>query len=114
KPGLYRFDDGELKAVAAVGSPNPLEFSDLRATDKILHPLADATGGGILWLQDVEDPDIRLVRGGRSMAGSDWLGPRRNESYSVTGVKTWPLLPGLLVAMVFLVAIGAAWWREGH
>ena len=114
KPGLYRFDDGELRAVAAVGSPNPLEFSDLRATDKVLRPLVDATGGGMLWLQDVEDPEIRLVRSGRSLAGSDWLGLRRNESYSVTGVKTWPLLPGLLVALAFLVAIGAAWWREGR
>lgn len=114
RPGLYRFDDGELKAVAAVGSPNPLEFSDLRATEKPLRPLVEASGGGMLWLQDVDDPEIRLVRGGRSLAGSDWLGLRRNESYTVAGVKTWPLLPGLLVALVFIVAIGAAWWREGR
>jgi hypothetical protein len=114
KPGVYRFEDGDLKTVAAVGSPNPMEFADLRATDRKVKPLVEATAGGMLWLQDNEDPDIRAVRAGRSMAGSDWLGLRRNESYAVTGVKTWPLLPGLLVALAFIVAIGIAWFREGH
>jgi len=114
KPGVYRFDDGELKTVAAVGSPNPMEFADLRATESKLRPLVDASGGGMLWLSDVPDPDIRAVRAGRSMAGSDWLGLRRNESYTVTGIKTWPMLPGLVVALLFLLAIGAAWYREGR
>ena len=40
KPGLYRFDDGTMRTVAAVGSPDPLEFSDVRATDAKLKPLA--------------------------------------------------------------------------
>jgi len=32
----------------------------------------------------------------------------------VTGIKTWPMLPGLVVALLFLLAIGAAWYREGR
>jgi len=44
KPGLYRFDDGALRAVAAVGNPDPLEFSDVRATDAKLKPLVEASG----------------------------------------------------------------------
>ena len=52
KPGLYRFDDGTLRTVAAVGNPDPLEFSDVRATDAKLKPLTEASGGSIMWLAD--------------------------------------------------------------
>ncbi len=55
KPGLYRFDDGTLRTVAAVGSPDPLEFSDVRATDTKLKPLVEGTGGA-------PDVDRRPVR----------------------------------------------------
>jgi hypothetical protein len=114
KPGLYRFDDGTLRAVAAVGSPDPLEFSDVRATDAKLKPLVEASGGGMLWLVDQPDPDIRTVRPGRAAGGSDWIGLRRNEGYTVAGINQLPLLPGILVAVAFLMAIGSAWWREGR
>src|SRR5499427_7114854 len=55
KPGLYRFDDGTLRTVAAVGNPDPLEFSDVRATDQKLKPLVEASGGSSLWLADNPD-----------------------------------------------------------
>ncbi len=114
KPGLYRFDDGTLRTVAAVGSPDPLEFSDVRATETKLKPLVDASGGGMLWLVDQADPDIRTVRPGRAAGGSDWIGLRRNEGYTVAGINQLPLLPGILVAIAFLMALGSAWWREGR
>ena len=114
KPGLYRFDDGTLRAVAAVGSPDPLEFSDVRATDAKLKPMVEAAGGGIMWLADNPEPDLRTVRPGRAASGSDWIGLRRNEGYTVAGINQLPLLPGILVALAFLFAIGAAWWREGR
>jgi hypothetical protein len=38
KPGLYRFDDGTLHTVAAVGNPDPLEFSDNRRQAKAASP----------------------------------------------------------------------------
>ena len=114
KPGLYRFDDGTLRTVAAVGSPDPLEFSDVRATDAKLKPLVDATNGALMWLTDQTDPDIRAVRPGRAAGGSDWIGVRRNEGYTVAGINQLPLLPGILVALAFLMAIGSAWWREGR
>jgi len=114
KPGLYRFDDGTLRAVAAVGSPDPLEFSDVRATDAKLKPLADGTGGALMWLSDQSDPDIRTVRPGRAAGGSDWIGLRRKEGYTVAGINQLPLLPGILVALAFLMAIASAWWREGR
>jgi hypothetical protein len=114
KPGLYRFDDGTLRTVAAVGNPDPLEFSDVRATDAKLKPLVEASGGSIQWLSDTPDPDIRSVRPGRAAGGSDWIGLRRNEGYTVAGINQTPLLPGILVALAFLVALGSAWWREGR
>jgi len=114
KPGLYRFDDGTLRTVAAVGNPDPLEFSDVRATDTKLKPLVEASGGTSMWLQDNPDPDIRSVRPGRAAGGSDWIGLRRNEGYTVAGINQLPLLPGILVALAFLMAIGSAWWREGR
>jgi hypothetical protein len=114
KPGLYRFDDGSLRTVAAVGSPDPLEFSDVRATDRPLKPLVEASGGTTQWLADNAEPDVRSVRPGRAAGGSDWIGLRRNESYSVTGINQLPLLPGVLVALAFLMALGSAWWREGR
>jgi hypothetical protein len=113
KPGLYKFDDGKLKTVAAVGNPDPLEFSDVRATDRKLKPLAEASGGGMIWLADVPDPDVRRVAANRVAYGDSWIGLRRNESYAVTGVNRYPLLPGLVVALAFLLGIGLAWFREG-
>jgi len=114
KPGLYRFDDGTLRTVAAVGNPDPLEFSDVRATETKLKPLVEASAGTVIWLSDQPDPEVRPVRPGRIAGGSDWLGLRRNEGYTVTGINQIPLLPGLLVALAFLIALGSAWWREGR
>ncbi len=114
KPGLYRFDDGTLRTVAAVGTPDPLEFADVRATEAKLKPLVDASGGASVWLADNADPDIRSVRPGRAAGGSDWIGLRRNEGYTVAGINQLPLLPGILVALAFLLALGSAWWREGR
>lgn len=113
KPGVYRFDDGEKSAVAAVGNPDPLEFSDVRATMDKLKPLVEASGGAMIWLGETADPDVRAVQPGRSMGGSDWIGIRRNGGYTVTGVDRYPLLPGIAIALLFLFAIGFAWWREG-
>src|SRR4029453_12740 len=85
KPGLYRFDDGTLRTVAAVGNPDPLEFSDVRATAPQLKPLTEASGGSIMWLADTSDPDIRSVRPGRAAGGSAWIRPPRNEGYTGRG-----------------------------
>ncbi|MBL8833138.1 MAG: hypothetical protein JNL71_12175, partial [Rhodospirillales bacterium] len=70
RPGLYRLTDGERSALAAVGAVNPTESADVRATEALLKPAADATGGALVWLAD-GTPEVRRVRPapGRDMGG---------------------------------------------
>jgi len=53
--------------VAAVGNPDPLEFSDVRATGQ-LKPVVEAYGRGLMWMQDNPEPRLRSVRHGRAEA----------------------------------------------
>ncbi|MDF3072886.1 MAG: rane protein [Alphaproteobacteria bacterium] len=114
KPGIYRFDDGRAQAIAAIGSANPVEFADVRATTEKLQPLVTANAGGFVWLSDAPDPDVRMVREGRASSGRDWFGLQRREAYNVTGVREYPLMPGALLAILLVFGLGAAWYREGR
>ena len=75
--GLYRLTDGTLSAVAAAGPLNPKEVADMRATDAILKPLTEASGGSIHWLVDGV-PDIRRVLPDQAASGDSWIGLRQN------------------------------------
>jgi hypothetical protein len=114
--GLYRVTQGDLSAVAAAGPLNPREIADVRATEKPLRPITDATGGGIWWAgEDAGDtPGIRSVRAGQDAAGSNWIGLRRNEQYLVHAVHQVPLLTGPVALILILGALALAWWREGR
>jgi hypothetical protein len=97
-----------LTSAAASGARNADAVSDQAEA------LVEASGGSMMWLADIADPEIRSVRPGRAAGGSDWIGPRRNEGYTAAGINQLPLLPGILVALAFLMAIGSAWWRKGR
>jgi hypothetical protein len=112
--GLYRVSDGERTALAAAGPLNPKEFEDLRASADHIGPLVDASGGGLLSLATADPPTVRKVRPGRSMAGRGWLGVEDKGRYVVTGVRQTSLLPALLVLLVTLAVLLAAWHREGR
>jgi hypothetical protein len=112
--GLYRVTDGNASAIAAVGTLNPLEFDDLRATDAVLAPIADATGGGVFWLAENGIPEARQVRAGRTTKGESWMGFSDTQTYVITGVTQASLMPALLVLMLVLGGLLAAWYREGH
>ncbi|MGF1627255.1 MAG: hypothetical protein ACFCVH_20420 [Alphaproteobacteria bacterium] len=114
EPGLYRLGDGTRVALAAVGGVNPVELADVRATDALLRPVADATGGGLYWLAEDGTPDIRMVAAGRSTAGSRWLGLRANGDFVVTGVRDIPLMPAALALALIVAAMMIAWRREGR
>jgi hypothetical protein len=109
--GLYRLNDGTLNAVAAAGPLNPREVADMRATDAVLRPYADATGGGVQWLSDGL-PDLRAVDQGSTTRGSGWFGIERRGAYRVTSVDSDQLLPPWLALILVLAAILFAWRRE--
>ena len=114
EPGLYHLSDGKTTALAAIGSPNPLENDDVVATADKLQPLADATRGGVYWLQDGAVPAVRRVEPNRASHGSTWLGLKANNQYVVTGLSQVPLAPGGLILLFVMAGAMLAWWREGR
>jgi hypothetical protein len=112
QPGLYRVSDGDRIFMAAAGSLNPIEFSNVSATADLLAPLSEATGGAIRWLNDGM-PHLRRVAPTRNMAGRDWVGLVANGDYIVTGVNVVPLFPALIVLLFALGTTAIAWRREG-
>jgi hypothetical protein len=114
EPGLYRLSDGKNSALAAVGSPNPLESYDVVATADRVGPLAESTGGGVYWLQDGAVPTIRRTAPGRAGHGSTWMGFKANKQFVVTGVTQTPLAPVGLILLLVMAGAMYAWWREGR
>lgn len=114
--GLYRIKQGDKTVVAAAGPLNPREFEDVRATDKLMKPITEATGGGIYWVGDkAEDvPGLRTIRPGKAAADDTWAGLQRNEQYLIRAVRQVPLLAGPLALLLILGSLAMAWWREGR
>jgi hypothetical protein len=110
-PGVWRVFDGKLTAFAVAGSTNPLEIADLRATDAVLRPASQATGGSMRWLADGM-PEFRRVVQGRDTRGETWIGLPRTGSHVVTGVTELPLLPPWLALLLILSVLLLAWRRE--
>ncbi len=128
-PGLYKLQtrapSGMLTAVAHAGISDPLEMSEVTASDAKLKGLVEATGGGTFWTKSggllssadpasVEVPRVSLLSSARVLAGSGWLGLKDREAFVTRGVKLTPMFTGLaaLSALLFLLAL--AWWREGR
>ena len=111
--GLYRLSDGLLSAVTAAGPLNPKEVADMRATDTILQPDAEASGGGVHWLSDGV-PQIRRVVPGQAASGTDWIGIRRNGAYRVTSLTQQPLLPAWAALLLIVGSLLLAWRIEGR
>lgn len=112
--GLHRLSDGDLDRLVAVGALNPVEFADVRTTAAVLSEVTSATGGGVHWLSDGGVPGVRRVREGRNAAGHDWVGLVANGDYVVTGLRTVPLLPGLVLLLLVSTVAMVTWRREGN
>ncbi len=112
--GLYRISDGTRSTIAVLGNLNPVEFSDLVSTDRLLRPFVEASGGGVIRLARQPEPGIRRVEPDRQAAGSTWLGLLRNGAFDVTGLRTTPLAPPLAVLLVLLSLLLLCWRREGQ
>lgn len=113
QPGVWRIHQGDLSAVAAVGTGDPLEMRRVVATEDVLAPVAAATGGAIRWLDD-GPPRIERVSGDGATHGAGWLGLRANDAYVVDGIRQAALLPPLGALALALGALMLAWWREGR
>ncbi len=111
--GLYRAQDGQRKALVAVGSPNPLEVVDVRATGDKLRPLAAATKGSVHWLHDGM-PGLRRVASDQDAGGRDWMGLKAGKEARIIGARRITLLPPMLAIILLLGAIILAWRREGQ
>jgi hypothetical protein len=111
--GLYRLTDGKLIAVAAAGSADAREMSNLVATAAVLDPVARATGGGVHWLEQGQ-PQVVKVDAGRPMSGTGWIGLRANHAHRVISVADIPLFATLLSLAALLLCFGALWYREGR
>lgn len=114
EPGLYRLGDGKRAAAGVVGDVNPIEFADLRASAEILAPLAQESGGGVVWLAQDGAPSARKVRSGRDTAGRGWIGFKANEDYVVTGIEQATLLPSWLALILAVGGFMLAWRAEGR
>jgi hypothetical protein len=112
QPGLWRVNDAQRRALAAVGSLNPIEMAELRATSDKLKPVVEASGGGLRWIVDGL-PDMRRTFGDETTAGQGWFGFRANHDRIVTAVLDIPLIPGPLLLLLAFGGLMLAWWREG-
>ena len=111
--GLYRLRDGEMATVIALGPTAPREFEQTIASGDVLAAPVEATGGGILRLEDGV-PDIRRVGAGRVAAGRGWIGITPRGAYVTADLRINPMLPAwLMLLAAALLAIGA-WLREGR
>jgi hypothetical protein len=111
--GLYRLEQGELTRVVAVGPSAPREFVETIATADLLAPAVDATGGGILRLED-GTPDLRQVRPGRPATGRGWIGITPREAYVTEDIRVAALLPGWAYLLLAAGLAIAAWLIEGR
>jgi hypothetical protein len=112
--GLYRLSDGELTSVVALGPLAPREFEQTIAGDAAIKPLTQATRGGVLRMEAVPDPKIRLVREGRVAAGRDWIGLTPRNASVTTDIRLIPLLPTWVWMLLAGFLAFAAWRRESH
>jgi hypothetical protein len=115
--GLYVATSGKLKAVAVRGPAHPREFADLRATEEVTKPLADATGGRVYSIGDSGTPNVPAMRrvGDRGPAGgNDWLGFRKRGAYAVRATESTVLLPGVVGMLLAVGIMMFAWRREGR
>lgn len=117
--GVYRVGSGKLASVVTVGNANARELAAVTATDQVLAPLLNQTGGGSFWLGRTEAdagelPRLMMLRGGHVMHGDDWLGLHKRDAYHVKGVRLFPLFTGFLALGLLLGLLAATWFREGH
>jgi len=112
--GLYRLTDGLMSTVFALGPSAPKEFENTIANAEKLKPLLAETSGVALALHKVANPDIRLVRSGRTAGGQNWIGFTPRNAYITTDITSHPLLPAWMMLLLTGMLIIWAWRVESR
>ncbi len=114
--GIYAFEDvNKTRKLAIVGDLDPLELRSIRTTDKAMEPIITASKGTAIWLSETPTPTvISSSSNARRYGGSDWLGLKQNNHYTVKGVKDSPLLPTWFIIAMLLSLLVFTWWKESH
>jgi len=112
--GLYRLTDGLMSTVFALGPSAPREFENTIASAEKLKPLLAETSGVALALHKVANPDIRLVRTGRTAGGQNWIGLTPRNAYITTDITSHPLLPAWMMLLLTGMLIIWAWRVESR
>ncbi len=112
--GLYQMQTTAQTGMIAIGSLNPMEERDIRATEDKLKAAATGSGGGIRWISDEGLPDFKRTSPDGRQHSEFWWGLRANNQYDITGFDKVSLLPPLAAVILLLLALTALWWREGR
>jgi hypothetical protein len=115
--GLWRATDGKLSALINVGPANPREFTEVTSTTEVLSPLANATGGAALRLNEGTElamPRVVAMRSSDTYRGNDWIGLKLREASVVRGIGVLPVFAGLLGLLLLVGSLAATWAREGR
>ncbi len=115
--GLYVATDGERKALAHVGPPNPRELADVRSTTEILAPIAQASGGTVRRIgagDAAEIPRVVTLTNATRYGGDDWIALRSTNATVLEGLVRVPLLGGFLGLAILLSVLALTWAREGR
>lgn len=111
--GVYRFEteDGQRRYVS-IGDLDAPELQSVTSSVKNISPVVESTGGGVFWLSETPQPQIKLVSERKKYAGKKWLGLKRNNAFTITGFENVPLLSPLISLILSVIALIAAWWFE--
>lgn len=113
--GIHAFEDANgMRKFAVIGDLDPLELQNVRTSAKALEPVIKASGGATIWLTDHPQPNIHTLGDARRYGGTNWLALRRNNDFTVTGVKDTALLPGWALLLGLMSLTLFLWWREGR
>jgi hypothetical protein len=112
--GLYRVEEGDMRALAHAGPPNPREFAEVVSTPDLLAPVLAAQHGSVRRGSGDDLPNFLAVRPGANTAGGNWIGFQSTGASILKKVDRVPLFNGLLGLALLLGVLSAMWAREGR
>ncbi len=113
--GIYAFEDiNGTRRLAIVGDLTSPEMNGVTTTDKVLKPIIEESGGTAIWLNEIPQPVLRFVGNSNRFGGSNWIGFKRNNDFTITGVHDTPLLPEWAILLLLFSALIYTWWAEGR